>query len=420
MNVLARRLVVAGAAAAAVFCQACRNDTAPLGLPEAYSIVAPLRDQTGQIQTIQTGGAGLPVVVPITADDAATAPLHKLFFLGFVSEVLRTDYLAKQFLREADLAGATFSPAARQLANEPTVFLVDDRAGDPAIFASPGLGLAVKRPWTFGGPSPRPTLTWIGVPAALDRDPALGQTVVAALGRHIARAIATGGDPRRAAEAPAVLVDGYAQSLEVIAREWRLGEGPQGAMAPTAGTTAQRELFAAVRGNRFAVGPDGHGVRPASQMLRDPGLAATVLYRFAQAKVVGHRVASAELYGPFVKERVPPGISPAAVLGPFRNFQAKLIAVWGRAVLRGKPPRDIVDLVEDYAAELPAERSEAIRLFVITTFGATVKEGGVVAGLPAPGKSASKAGTDILPELTALAAEVAAGRRSLRQALVNR
>jgi hypothetical protein len=108
------------------------------------------------------------------------------------------------------------------------------------------------------------------------------------------------------------------------------------------------------------------------------------------------------------------------VLGPFRNFQAKLIATWGRAVLRGKPPRDIVDLVEDYAAELPAERSEAIRLFVITTFGATVKEGGVVAGLAAPGKSASKAGTDILPELTALAAEVAAGRRSLRQALVTK
>jgi len=138
-----------------------------------------------------------------------------------------------------------------------------------------------------------------------------------------------------------------------------------------------------------------------------------VLYRFAQAKVVGHRVAPAELYAPFVKERVPPGVSPAAVLGPFRNFQAKLIAVWGHAVLRGKPPRDIVDLVEDYAAELPAERAEAIRLFVITTFGATVKDGGVQTGLDAKGKPSG----DILPELTALAAEVAAGRRSLRQAL---
>jgi hypothetical protein len=189
-------------------------------------------------------------------------------------------------------------------------------------------------------------------------------------------------------------------------------------MAPGAGTAQQRALFADVRQNRFATGPDGHGVRPVAEMLGDPGLAATVLYRFAQTRVVGHRVAPPELYGPFVKERVPPGVSPAAVLGPFRNFQAKLIAVWGRAVLRGKPPRDIIDLVEDYAAELPGERLEAIRLFVITTFGATVKEGGVVTGLREAGKTDRRSdGGDVLPELTALAAEVAAGRRSLRQAL---
>ncbi|HEX3697045.1 MAG TPA: hypothetical protein VH374_16835 [Polyangia bacterium] len=390
----------------------CHGDDSPLGLPDAYMLVAPVRDPAGRPKV---SPSGLPVVSPIAIDDPATAILHKLFLVGFVSEVLRTDYLAKQFLREATVGDAGFSAAARRLANEPTVFLVDDRLADATIFPRPGRGLAVKQPWTFGAPSERPTLSWVGVAAALERDSALGQTVVAALGRHIARAVATGGDPSAAstAAAPAVLIDGYAQSLEVIAREWRLGEGPQGAMSPDAGTAAQRALFAGVRQNLFATGPNGHGVRAPAEMLADPGLTATVLYRFAQAKGVGHRVAPPELYGPFVKERVPPGISPAAVLGPFRNFQAKLIAVWGRAVLRGRPPRDIVDLVEDYATDLPAERSEAIRLFVVTTFGATVKEGGVVAGLPVHGKPSK----DVLPELTALAAEVAAGRRSLRQAL---
>ncbi|HEY2903419.1 MAG TPA: hypothetical protein VGL59_22735 [Polyangia bacterium] len=395
----------------------CHGDDSPLGLPDAYTLVAPVRDPAGRPQL---SPGGLPVVSPIAVDDPATAILHKLFLVGFVSEVLRTDYLAKQFLREATVGdvNAGFSAAARRLANEPTVFVIDDRLADAISFPRPERGLAVKRPWTFGAPSERPALPWVGVAAALERDSALGQTVVAALGRHIARAVATGGDPgvAAAAAAPAVLIDGYAQSLEVIAREWRLGEGPQGAMSPDAGTAAQRALFAAVRQNRFATGPDGHGVRAPAEMLADPGLTATVLYRFAQAKGVGHRVAPPELYGPFVKERVPPGISPAAVLGPFRNFQAKLIAVWGGAVLRGKPPRDIVDLVEDYAADLPAERSEAIRLFIVTTFGATVKEGGVVAGLAVHGKASD----DVLPELTALAAEVTAGRRSLRQALTTR
>jgi hypothetical protein len=242
------------------------------------------------------------------------------------------------------------------------------------------------------------------------------QTISGALGRRIATTIIRGLVANEAAAPPAavptVLVDGYAQALEVIAREWRVGEGPSGAVAPDAGTTEQRELFAGVRQNRFARGPDGHSVRRADEMLADPGLVATVLYRFAQAKGVGHRVGPPDLYTPFVAQRVPEGVSPAAVLGPFRNFQAKVIAVWGRAVLRGTPPRDIVDLVEAYAADLPAERSEVFRLFVVTTWGATVKSGGV-----SPTAGGSSSGGGALPELTALAAEVSAGRRSLRQAL---
>jgi hypothetical protein len=381
----------------------CSTRAAPLGLPDAYAIFTPLRNADGA--GAQKSAAGLPVVVPVAVDDEVVAPLHKLFAVGFVSEVLRTDYLVKQFVRDASVDGAVFTPAARALANEPTVFLIDE---NPAPL---GRGLAVKDGWSWRGPVDRPAVPWVGVMNKPERDSALGQTLVGRMGRHIAQTIATGGQAGQST-APAVLVDGYAQALEVIAREWRLGEGPQGAMAPDAGTAEQRQLFAGVRQNSFAVGADGHSVRPAAQMLDDPGLVATVLYRFAQAKVVGHRVAPPELYAPFVTQRIPAGISPAAVLGPFRNFQAKVIAVWGRAVLRGKPPRDIIDLVEAYAAELPAERSEAIRLFVITTFGATVTEGGV----PDPGAATGHPG-DRLPQLTALAAEVAAGRRSLRQAL---
>jgi hypothetical protein len=137
-------------------------------------------------------------------------------------------------------------------------------------------------------------------------------------------------------------------------------------------------------------------------------VAATVLYRLVQSKTVGRKVAPPEVYAPFVTDRIPPGVSPAAVLGPFRNFQAKLLSAWGRAVLEGKPPRDIADLVEAYGRALPAERSEVFRIFVVTTYGATVRQGGVP--LPATDPGAA------LPELTALAAEVAAGKVSLHAA----
>jgi hypothetical protein len=317
--------------------------------------------------------------------------------------------------------------------------------GDPAAAREVTGGRGLATTGFFGGATERPGVSWIAVPAAPENDPALAQTVSARLGRSIAVALAAGGlvpsppaapapapapspgEPRPAAQVNTAepLIAGFASAMEVIAREWRVGDGPRGTLAPDAGTAAQRALFADVRQNRFVMRPSDGGppqLRSGAEMLRDPGVAATVLYRMAQSKGIGHRVAPAEVYAPFVSERVPAGISPAAVLGPFRNFQAKLISAWSRAVLRGAPPRDIADLVEAYAAELPGERAEVIRLFVVTTFGATVKPGGVAMGTGPGGAGAGASskgdgGSDPLPVLTALAAEVAAGRRSLRAAV---
>jgi len=201
---------------------------------------------------------------------------------------------------------------------------------------------------------------------------------------------------------------GYRQAMEVIAREWRVGRGPQGVVPWDAGTSEQKAVFAAVRENRYVL-PTGATVPlGAREQLVHPGVAATVIHRLAQTRALAGRPAPAAFYAPFVSGRVPDGVSPAAVLGPFRNFQAKLLGVWGQAALRGAAPRDIVELVELYGAAFPAERREARRVFLVTTFGATAKPGGVRIHPAEPQRA--------LAELDALLAEVEAGGRGLRSA----
>jgi hypothetical protein len=357
-------------------------------------VYAPAFDKDG---AGQKSSAGLPLVDTIPLDDERAAPLHKQIGLGIVGEMVRTDYLSKQLVRDLQVDGKRYPEAARAAAREPTVFVMG--RGLPAL----ATGLATKG--FFGGVAEHPGVPWIGLKEDLSGDRALPQSLTALLARQVlARAINFPGAPATAA----ALFDGYLGAMEVIAREWRVGEGPQGAVAFDAGTGTQRALFAGVRENKFAAGPDGTP-RPPAEQLADSGLAATVLYRMAQSKAVGRHVAPADVYAPFVTDRVPPGVSPAAVLGPFRNFQVKLLTAWARAVVAGDPPRDIVDLVEAYGRAMPAERAEAYRILVVTTYGATVKPGGVNAS----GVHAAAA----LPELTALAAEVAAGRRSPRAAL---
>jgi len=60
-----------------------------------------------------------------------------------------------------------------------------------------------------------------------------------------------------------------------------------------------------------------------------------------------------------------------------------------------------------YVDALPGEKNETIRIVVATTYGATTKSGGVSAN--------PKDADQTLAQLTTLAAEVAAGRRPLRE-----
>jgi hypothetical protein len=368
----------------------CHRDRS-LGPPDSFSVYAPLEGAAPR------SPAGLAVVSSVAPDDPRAAPLYQQLMAGFSGEVLRTDYLAKQLVRDANIGGKHFPDAARAEASQPTAFIVGGPVGDKA-----GQGLALKG--TFGGFNEQADIAWIALPAYPDQDRALPQTLAGLIGYQAAARVAAAAP----SPPPRPLLEGYAGALEVIAREWRIGEGPAGTLPANVGTSAQRALFAGVRENRYVLGADG-APRAAADLLEDPGVAATVLYRLAQSKTVGRKIAPPEVYAPFVTNRIPAGVSPAAVLGPFRNFQAKLLSAWGRAVLEGRPPRDIGDLVEAYARALPAERADVIRIFVITTYGATVKQGGVRPPTADPGTA--------LPELTTLAAEVAAGKLSCRAAL---
>jgi hypothetical protein len=364
-----------------------------LGPPDSFQVLRPTEAATGQ--------GALPVLRTVPLEDPAAQPLFKLFGEGFAPEMLRTVYLVKQLVREGQPGGRPAAPAGRVIAT----------AGLPVVLgldrAPYGRGLAMGR-W-LRGPVNHPDVPWLGLPADLERDRALVQTVAGRLATYALHLALTGGtfsDPTPVL--PPALGDGYRMAMEVVAREWRAGHGPQGVVAYDAGTAAQRALFADVRENRFVVAADRHTLRPAAELLADPGVAATVIYRLAQARSVAGRLAPPDFYRPFAAGRLPPGVSPAAVLGSFRNFQAKLLGSWTDAALRGHPPRDVIDLIDVYTAAFPEEKAEVLRIFVVTTFAATVLPGGV----STRPEEASRA----LATIDALVADVAAGRRSLRAA----
>ncbi len=367
----------------------CHSRNKPLSPPDSYLLFVPNGD---------AATSPLPVR-KVDVNNPAVQPLPRLFEAGFASEMLRTVYLAGQFVRDAVIDGKTFSDLGRANGGLPICLVV----GKDKMPYGRGLSIA----GTFGTDS-RPSMPWIGFPAELSRDKALLQTLTGYLATYAAHLVATGGQLDAGAPPPESLVEGYRMALEVVAREWRTTAGPAGVIQVDEGTKAQRALFGDLRDNRFILDDSGK-LLPAKELVASKGVAATVLYRMAQARTIGPRVAPEAFYAPFAKGRMPPGVSPAAILGTFRNFQAKLLGAWGTAVLRGNPPKDIIDLVEAYGATFPAERSEVIRVFVVTTFGATVMPGG--------SSMDPKDSQRTLAELTALTAQVAAGKRTLREAL---
>jgi len=395
-SLAARAALVLGLVAAPY---GCDRGKGPLGPPDSYAVYEPAPG--AHAADTQAPRAMQPVPV----EDPRAVPIHRAATDGFVGEMLRTDYLAKELIR-AGVAGKPFSPAAQARAAEPTVLVL---AGPRAVRSDEAtLGVGLEVPGSFGRKKIDPNPMWIEVGDDPVSDPAFVQTASGRIGRLVAERVA-GGMGATPAELPRALIDGYALAMEVIGREWRVGEGPMGRVAPDAGTGTQRERFAAVRQNSFVFKPDSQVLRPAGEIITKPGVVAALVYRMAQSKGVGRKVAPDDVYAPFVKDRVPPGVSPAAVLGPVRNFQVKLLTAWARAIAAGHPPRDLIDLITAYAEALPAERAEATRLFVVTTYGATVKAGGVSA---APADA-----TASLAELTALAAEVAAGRKTIREGM---
>jgi hypothetical protein len=377
-----RRGLCAGLALVAAAC----GDDGRFGPPESYVLLAPMAGSS-------------PLVMRSLREDEAQ-PVVKLFFEGFAAEMLRTVYMAKQLVREGRPGGRPFPGAVGGPASEGTPVVI-------GLESEPyGRGLALHR--TLRAPLARPDVVWLGLQSRPESDPVLIQTVAGRLATYVLDLVLSGGTfGDTAAVLPHPLAGGYRMAMEVIAREWRTGRGPTGVVAPDAGTAGQRAVFADVRENRFVLTDDGRAVRPATELLASAGVAATVLYRFAQSRAVGQRVARDDFYGPFAS-RVPPGVSAAAVLGRFRNFQAKLLVPWATAAMDGHPPRDIVDLVDGYLAAFPEEKKEAVRIFIVTTFGGTVVPGGVPIGPRDTVKT--------LAAVDALVADVMAGRRSLRGA----
>lgn len=386
--------------AAAVGLSGCKSKTSKeLAPPDSYVLLLPI--ETAGKGTVPSAGT-----LQVRRADVKTnevQPLPRLFETGFASEMLRTVYLAGQYLRDATIDGQRFSEQGRAIASLPVCLVV---GADQSSYAR---GLSVQGGF-FGGGMELPGIPWLGIPADPAHDKALLQTLAARFARYAANMVASGGLLDQAPKPlPTALIEGYGMAMEVVAREWRSTPGPSGVIQTSEGTAAQRAVFGDVRDNRFVADEKQKTLRGARELLDSPGVAATVLYRMAQSRTVGARVAPEEFYAPYAKNRMPPGISPAAILGTFRNFQAKLLGSWASAVLRGKAPKDIADLVEIYGATFAAERAEVVRIFVITTYGGTVKPGGC--------SMQPQDMQQTLAELTTLAAEVGAGRKSLHQAI---
>jgi hypothetical protein len=374
---------------------ACKNKQT-LGPADAYVLLDPK-------QPPQKSPGGFPIVEKMDLDKGTAVAVTRLLADGFAVEMVRTVHLAKQLARGPGFNGQKFPAHLVRSAGEPLALVV----GWDSEFPHSN-GLAFKG--LVGAPEERPHIPWIGLPVTLEDDKALVQTLSGRLAAHAASWVAAIGSDSSVPRGPdrPLLIEAYRMAMEVVAREWRVGRGPAGALPSTAGSVAQRHMFANIRENKTPFTESGE-LRPAEQLLRDPRVAATVIYRLAQTRTVANAVGPAEIYTPFVQGPLPEGVSGAMLLGPVRNFNAKLFSAWARAALSGHPPDDIVDLVEAYGELFPQEQKEVLRIFLVTTFAGTVKRGGI--------SRKPEEATAALAEVGAIIDDVVAVKRSLRDAL---
>jgi hypothetical protein len=239
--------------------------------------------------------------------------------------------------------------------------------------------------------------------AVIDQDAVALDQIVRGLGTAILSLVPRVRAPAGGDAAPDLLTEGYVRFLEVVDAEWRTTGSVAGAAGDARARLRRAGWFADVRGNQ------GVERLTAAALVRDPIVIATVLYRLS-ASAAGHRLAPDETYRALVPEFPPAGFSPGQLLGAFRNFQAKLLVAWTRAGQAGRPPGDLIDLVEAYADAYPAERAEVTRIFLVTTYGLTARPGGVYPRQP-PQQVASK--------LAALTADVLFGRVGMRDGARN-
>ncbi|HXU00795.1 MAG TPA: hypothetical protein VN903_07380, partial [Polyangia bacterium] len=294
--------------------------------------------------------------VPAARNDSEAFYVRQLLANGFGAEMLRTYAMTKRFT--ARTTGAAITPTTIVLGHADTPALEPERRRQVEI-GWWKTTLAKDQPLIWINDDPR------------DRTRHTMGNLVVGLGDGILETIApeTGSDGDARSNA---LRAGYVTFLLVVAAEWRTPS-----IIDDRDELRALPEFEAVRANEGVLRAHGD----ADAMLSNRRAVATVLYRMAISSL-GQKMADPAVYLPFLDQRPPRDVHPALLLGAFRNFQAKLLAAWSRARAAGRPPRDLIDLIEAYSDAYPAERAEATRIFLVTTYGATAAAAGVNADAP--------------------------------------
>lgn len=276
-----------------------------------------------------------------SAGDPAAIRVRALLGSGFPAELLRTLAMARRFAARTAAPGST----VHRRAQAPTYVAlgVSDRIRGEVLRDR------VLRAGLFeSGIDRAAPIIWLD-DIADDID-----QVIAGAGDAIVDMVAPERPRLRDDDA---LRAGYLIFLRAVAAEWR----PPSGAAISADEPWQ---------DRLRRDPDFAPVRAGDVTLAAPHprgalIVAAVLHALAASKV-GRCMADPEIYAPFLADggTPPAGVHPALLLGAFRNFQAKLLFAWSRAIRNGRTPRDATDLVEAYCDAFPRERVHATRLFL--------------------------------------------------------